>query len=134
MLIKLWLFLLCLWSIYILTKKGIPISECLKTAYLHYFGFSVSNQDKKWISMFFVKAIGLLLYAELWEKKSIFTLEYQCCWEKLQTEKIFIQMIFYFKQKMQVLIQKINVKFNILTFHQYQNQYHIWKFCHISPP
>ncbi|CAH2086890.1 unnamed protein product [Euphydryas editha] len=46
---------------FIFSKKRRPIVDSLKTAYLHYFGFPVANQDKKWVPHVFCESCRIIL-------------------------------------------------------------------------
>ena len=46
---------------FIFSKKRRPIVDSLKTAYLHYFGFPVANQDKKWVPHMFCESCRIIL-------------------------------------------------------------------------
>lgn len=47
---------------YMVGKKGHAISESLKYAYLHYFGFSIRNLDKPWTPRMFCNSCRTVLY------------------------------------------------------------------------
>lgn len=46
---------------FIFSKKKRPVVESLKSAYLHYFGFPVANQDKKWVHHVFCESCRITL-------------------------------------------------------------------------
>lgn len=71
----------------IFAKKRRPISASLKTAYLHYFGFSVSKQDKKWMPHVFCESCRITLICWASGEKVYFKFGSPIFWRKSSNHK-----------------------------------------------
>lgn len=79
--IQFWLFLLLCEQL-IFAKKVRPISKYFKTAYLRFFRFPVSNQDKKWVPHVTYESCRLNLIWWASEEKKYFKFESLMLWRE----------------------------------------------------
>jgi hypothetical protein len=61
----------CVCGQFIFAKNERPISEALKSVYLHQFGFAIINQEKKWVSHVFVKAAEYIIFLRMFKRMDL---------------------------------------------------------------
>lgn len=99
-------------------KNGRPISKSLRTTYLHYYGFSVNNPERKRQPFVFSCCrITVTIFTNL-----IFSNM------DLRITKTILYFIWY---RQQVVIPRTNPKFYTLIFHLSQRRFRVQQLCHI---
>lgn len=69
---------------YIVSKKGKVMTDSLKNAYLHYFGFAVGDTEKPWVPKLFCNACRTKLYKWSMGDKIYFLYSMPMLWKEPQ--------------------------------------------------